>query len=359
MRPRRARKRAFSHNALETTNEKLKVFAVQGFGRFGPFGPSESNSKVRYEGRQDWGAVLWWPVVLFGLVHIFRLGRSQLRAGRPPTAVAGLIWAAVAWFVVAAYLPMAWDRYLLPIQAPNALLAAVGVSALWDRLKEPIRAAWRRFYAPAVWVFVILLGSYAFFWHSRDWNTASRLMLTYAMVDRGTVSITGLDRQTGDKAKFDGHYYSDKLPGYLVAGDPALCVRQVGLRLAESSPRLGRDPLLVAPTTGSRWGPRESSRPGLPSCSSLLARDLGCRPSRPLPWSAWPMAFRPRPMSMRRWPTATRPRRSPCSARFSCSGGTSPGTKALRVFLAGFLAAYAVGDRASARARSRPSWDCI
>ena len=33
---------------------------------------------------------------------------------------------------------------------------------------------------PACWVFLILLGSYAFFWHSRDWNTASRLMLTYS-----------------------------------------------------------------------------------------------------------------------------------------------------------------------------------
>ena len=53
---------------------------------------------------------------------------------------------------------------------------------------------------PASWVFLILLGSYAFFWHSRDWNTASRLMLTYALVDRGTVAITGLDRQTNDKA---------------------------------------------------------------------------------------------------------------------------------------------------------------
>src|SRR4051794_27492391 len=58
------------------------------------------------------------------------------------------------------------------------------------------------------------MGSYAFFWHARDWNCASRLMLTYALVDRGTLSIDGLDKQTGDKAFFRGHYYSDKLPGY-------------------------------------------------------------------------------------------------------------------------------------------------
>jgi hypothetical protein len=67
---------------------------------------------------------------------------------------------------------------------------------------------------PAPWVFLILLGSDAFFWHTRDWNTASRLMLTYSLVDRGTVVITGLDGQTGDKARFQGQYYSDKLPGF-------------------------------------------------------------------------------------------------------------------------------------------------
>lgn len=63
-------------------------------------------------------------------------------------------------------------------------------------------------------VFVLLLGSYAFFWHSRDWNTASRLILTYAMADRGTVCLDGLNLQTGDIAHFQGHYYCDKLPGF-------------------------------------------------------------------------------------------------------------------------------------------------
>ncbi|MGO9466903.1 MAG: hypothetical protein ACLQVF_22395 [Isosphaeraceae bacterium] len=87
------------------------------------------------------------------------------------------------------------------------------------------------FRRPAVWVFGILLASYAFFWHSRDWNTASRLMLTYALVDRGTVVITGLDRQTEDKAKFHEQYYSDKLPGFsLLATLPYVAAKSI-LRL--------------------------------------------------------------------------------------------------------------------------------
>jgi hypothetical protein len=113
--------------------DKAAVFAVQGFGRFGPSGPAESNSTVRYQFRQDWGLVFWWPVVVLGVFQSFRLGRQQVREGLPPTAFALLIWTAVAWAVVAAYIPMAWDRYLLPIQAPNAVLAAVGLSGLWGR----------------------------------------------------------------------------------------------------------------------------------------------------------------------------------------------------------------------------------
>jgi 4-amino-4-deoxy-L-arabinose transferase-like glycosyltransferase len=123
----------FYPDVLRSPVDKAAVFAVQGFGRFSPFGPSESNSKVRYELRQDWGLVLWGPLVLLGILRAFRLGRRQLREVEPPTACALLVWTLVSWAVVAAYLPLAWDRYLLPIQAPNALLAAVGLSMLWDR----------------------------------------------------------------------------------------------------------------------------------------------------------------------------------------------------------------------------------
>jgi hypothetical protein len=180
-------KKNFPHNALISLREKSEVFVVQGFGRFGLFGPSESGSTGRFDLGQDWGA------------------------NEPPGALALVIWALVAWGVVTLYLPMAWDRYLLPIQSASALLAAIGISALWDRVATPVCALVRQ---PATWVFLILLSSYAFFWHSRDWNTASRLMLTYALVDRGTVTITGLDEQTNDKAWFQGQYYSDKLPGF-------------------------------------------------------------------------------------------------------------------------------------------------
>ncbi len=129
----------FPNDALVSITDRAKVILVQGFGRFGLFGPREADSTIRYELRQDWGALLWLPFVCFGFFESIRLGLAQLRAGTPPAALVLVVWAVCAWAVVTLYLPMAWDRYQLPIQSGNALLAAVGVSALWDRLVAAAR----------------------------------------------------------------------------------------------------------------------------------------------------------------------------------------------------------------------------
>jgi hypothetical protein len=128
-----SQQKEMSHNALYTLSERAKVMVVQGFGRFGPLGPSESDSTVRFDYHQDWGIFGWAPLVLYGLVESIRLALSQIRSSRPPTGAALILWAAVAWTVVTLYLPMAWDRYLLPIQSGNALLGAMAVSSIWDK----------------------------------------------------------------------------------------------------------------------------------------------------------------------------------------------------------------------------------
>jgi hypothetical protein len=124
-------------------------------------------------------------------------------------------------------------------------------------------------------VFAILLGSYAFFWHARDWNTASRLMLTYAMADRGTVCLDGLNLQTGDIAFFGGHYYCDKLPGFSLAGT-------VPYRLARTLLRLPPHPLLakeMAYWPADYWVTLGTSGLFTAFTAVLLiqiARELGC-----------------------------------------------------------------------------------
>jgi 4-amino-4-deoxy-L-arabinose transferase-like glycosyltransferase len=127
-------KRQFPDDALYAFADKAKVVAVQGLGRFGPFGPSDSDSTVRFDLRQDWGAILWVPAVLLGLFLSIRIGRYQYQSGQAPTAVALFFWAALGWVVVTLYLPMAWNRYLLPIQSGNVLLAALAAGAAWDKL---------------------------------------------------------------------------------------------------------------------------------------------------------------------------------------------------------------------------------
>jgi Dolichyl-phosphate-mannose-protein mannosyltransferase len=127
----------FPHNALNTPLEKLKVAAIQGFGRFGPFGPRRydpTSSTRRYEWAQDRGALIWLPWVGAGLLWALVHGHRQWASGVPPTAWAIAIQAVVAGVVVTAYLPLAWDRYLLPLQGGSALLAAGAAASAADRL---------------------------------------------------------------------------------------------------------------------------------------------------------------------------------------------------------------------------------
>ena len=129
----------FATYALRTPLEKTMAVAVQGFGRFGPFGPGLDDSTRRYDWNQDWGALIWAPWVAWGAFWAALRGRGQYRSGRPPTAWAALVLFLVALVTVTAYLPLAWDRYYLSIQ-PGAVLLAAGVAiASADRIGRRLR----------------------------------------------------------------------------------------------------------------------------------------------------------------------------------------------------------------------------
>jgi 4-amino-4-deoxy-L-arabinose transferase-like glycosyltransferase len=110
--------------ALDDPGSKFAVVAVQGFGRFGPLGPRSTDSLVRFDWKQDWGALLWGPLVLSGVVWSVVLGFRQRSSGQPPTSWAVLVQFLVALATVTAFIPLAWDRYLLPIQSGAAILAS-------------------------------------------------------------------------------------------------------------------------------------------------------------------------------------------------------------------------------------------
>jgi hypothetical protein len=80
----------------------------------------------------------------------------------------------------------------------------------------------------------LLFCSYAYFYQSGNWNQNSRLDLTRAIVERGTLRIDDFHENTGDKTIVGGHWYSNKAPGQSLAAVPAHAllrplVRSVGI----------------------------------------------------------------------------------------------------------------------------------
>ncbi len=129
----------FPADATATLPTKAAAIAVQGFGRFGPLGPSRTDSTRRYDPGQDLGAIAWWPVVITGAWVLARRARAAWVDAEPPMAASLLVYAIVAIVTVGAFLPMAWDRYFLSIQPPIALLGASAIGAGIERLTSAIR----------------------------------------------------------------------------------------------------------------------------------------------------------------------------------------------------------------------------
>jgi hypothetical protein len=69
-------------------------------------------------------------------------------------------------------------------------------------------------------IFTLLFASYAYFYQAGGWNQNSRFDLVRAVTNDHAVRIDPYQQNTGDKAMYDGHYYSDKAPGLALAAIP-------------------------------------------------------------------------------------------------------------------------------------------
>jgi hypothetical protein len=106
-------------------------------------------------------------------------------------------------------------------------------------------------------------------------------MLTYALVDRGTVCIDGLEDHTRDRARIGRHYYSDKGPGLSLFAVPATFAAKVVLGLPEH-------PLDKAGKGFDYWATDYWATLGTSGLASAFlgallvgfAFDLGCGPRR-------------------------------------------------------------------------------
>ena len=66
----------------------------------------------------------------------------------------------------------------------------------------------------------LLLFAYGYFRQVPAWNEFSRYDLVRAIAEERSLRIDSFHENTGDKAFFDGHWYSDKAPGTALVGVP-------------------------------------------------------------------------------------------------------------------------------------------
>jgi hypothetical protein len=80
----------------------------------------------------------------------------------------------------------------------------------------------------AIVIGVLLFFSYAYFYQAGGWNQNSRFALVRAIIEHHTLQIDIYMNHTGDRALFEGHFYSDKAPGAsLLALAPVAAARGV------------------------------------------------------------------------------------------------------------------------------------
>ena len=97
----------------------------------------------------------------------------------------------------------------------------------------------------------ILLGlvsflSFLYFYEGGGWNQNSRFDLLRAILERHTLQIDHYHENTGDKAHFAGHYYSDKAPGLVFLAVPFAWAGRCALRMVGVDPSSARGEIAVS-----------------------------------------------------------------------------------------------------------------
>ena len=85
-------------------------------------------------------------------------------------------------------------------------------------------------------LFALLFVCYAYFYQAGGWNQNTRFALVRAITNDHALNIDPYRLATGDKAFYNGHYYSDKAPGLSLAAVPVVAAARPILR------GLGGDP---------------------------------------------------------------------------------------------------------------------
>jgi hypothetical protein len=92
----------------------------------------------------------------------------------------------------------------------------------------------------SAWVLAgLLFVSYSYFYQAGGWNQNSRFAMVRAILEHHTLRIDEYHEHTGDRALWQGHYYSDKPPGSSMTALLPVAAARVAARLAGVDPASG------------------------------------------------------------------------------------------------------------------------
>lgn len=221
----------------------------------------------------------WQPELLLPPLLLLLAGYSGARgAGARPAAAAGICGLFLGAFALLALsdrdaaLALAYRPVTQPLWFLSTLfsLAVLPLAArVWSRQAPAQRRE--------IILALLLLLCYGFFQQNPGWNELSRYDLVRALVDDRTTSIDRYHGNTGDKAFYQGRYYSDKTPGSALLAAPAYALfRGVATMTGAGRPELYTALHLLA-----------FAACGLPTVALAL---LLLRVLRPLAGEGWALA---------------------------------------------------------------------
>lgn len=123
---------------------------------------------------------------------------------------------------------------------------------------------------------VVTFLSFIYFYEGGGWNQNSRFDFLRAIVESHALQIDAYQENTGDKAHFQGHYYSDKAPGQVFLAVPFALAARTAIHAVGIDPESPRGVYVLSyiVTAGTAALPTALAA----VCLFFLALRLGCEP---------------------------------------------------------------------------------
>jgi hypothetical protein len=119
--------------------------------------------------------------------------------------------------------------------------------------------------------------SFLYFYEGGGWNQNSRFDLLRAIIERHTLQIDAYHENTGDKAHFRAHYYSDKAPGQVFLALPFALLARPSMQVLGVDPQSARGEYVLSYVVTICTAALPTALAAI--CLFFLALRFGCDPA--------------------------------------------------------------------------------